>query len=396
MRQSPAVDVIIPVYNQFHVVKPCVDSVVSSMQWNDFHLVVIDDASTDRDVRRYLEEQARRGVLELHGNKVNLGFTRTVNKAMSIRNNTDVVLLNSDTVVHGAWLERLKSAAYSDPRVATVNPMTNGSHVSGYPFRHGNEGVVLEITEDVLDELALEKNPGVYVDVYATVGFCMYIKRDCLNSIGFFDDRHFPIGYGEESDFCARARAVGWRHLITGDTFVLHKENQSFGEKKRILVEHMHKKISELHPNYIKYDEDFLIRDPLRSIRTSLDLARLRKLRKDWHSLHIYSEGQQESLGRADDVYLVGEGASDFRLASRRREVLPNLPVYNMPRDVVRFNADMAYLGVEKLVWQDGADRCWSAFRRLVPSRSIETGLWPELLVAADAYAASAGIGGRL
>ena len=155
---------------------------------------------------------------------------------MRLHPDRDVLLLDGDTAVHGSWLERLQAAAYSDPEVATVNPLTNASHISGYPFRDSNDGVVLEVNDDVLDHLAAENNAGKNVNVHTTVGFCMFIKRECINSIGLFDVRKFPIRYGEESDFCYRAKKFGWRHLVVGDVFVRHLENQSFGERKKKLV----------------------------------------------------------------------------------------------------------------------------------------------------------------
>ena len=68
--------------------------------------------------------------------------------------------------------------------------------------------------------------------MHVTVGFCMYIRPAVLDAVGYFDDHLFPVGYGEESDFCYRARKLGWRHIVTGDVFVRHWEGQSFGERK--------------------------------------------------------------------------------------------------------------------------------------------------------------------
>ena len=40
-------------------------------------------------------------------------------------------------------------------------------------------------------------------------------------------------GYGEENDFCQRASASGYRHLIAGNVFVAHARSQSFGIERR-------------------------------------------------------------------------------------------------------------------------------------------------------------------
>src|SRR3712207_8814600 len=45
-------------------------------------------------------------------------------------------------------------------------------------------------------------------------GFCMYIRRDCLDAVGMLDEEAFPRGYGEENDFCMRATRDGWINLV--------------------------------------------------------------------------------------------------------------------------------------------------------------------------------------
>ena len=57
----------------------------------------------------------------------------------------------------------------------------------------------------------------------------MYIRRAALADVGLFDADAFGRGYGEENDFCLRASARGWRHLLACDTFVYHEGTVSFG-----------------------------------------------------------------------------------------------------------------------------------------------------------------------
>jgi len=129
------VDVIVPVYNQFHVVAPCINSAIASSRLNDFEIIVIDDGSTEQKTLRYLQYESNRGNITLLRNGCNIGFTRTVNKGMQIHPDRDVILLNSDTLVYGDWATRLGETALSEADIATVNPLTNGSHISGYPHR---------------------------------------------------------------------------------------------------------------------------------------------------------------------------------------------------------------------------------------------------------------------
>ena len=64
-------------------------------------------------------------------------------------------------------------------------------------------------------------------------GFCLYMKRAVLREIGVLDEAAFPQGYGEENDWCQRAEAAGWRHVIAGNVLVRHARSASFGHERR-------------------------------------------------------------------------------------------------------------------------------------------------------------------
>lgn len=377
-----SVDVIVPVYNQFGVVKRCIDSVIESAPFNRFDIIVVDDASSDLDLRNYLNATAKAGAITLFRNTSNIGFTGTVNFGMLLHPDRDVLLLNSDTAVHGSWLERLRAAAYSDPKVATVNPLTNASHISGYPFRDSNDGVVLEVNDDVLDDLAAENNAGKYVNVHTTVGFCMFIKRECINSIGLFDVRKFPVGYGEESDFCYRAKKVGWQHLIVGDVFVRHFENQSFGERKNMLMQEMIPKFVALHPEIVYYDDKFKKLDPLRSLRAGLDLARVKRLLapRTVLEMHVVQNLDEAPVTKEPIVLLDCLQDNLVKLCVQNHNIFPNLERYRLPRDMLRFNAAMRYLGIEKLLCRSASEL--SIIDSQVVAMPMEAGLEPKLEVA--------------
>ena len=61
----------------------------------------------------------------------------------------------------------------------------------------------------------------------------MYIRRECLDAAGLFRADVFAQGYGEENDFCLRARHLGWRHVAVPGVFVAHLGGRSFGSARR-------------------------------------------------------------------------------------------------------------------------------------------------------------------
>lgn len=105
------------------------------------------------------------------------------------------------------------------------------------------------------------------VEAPTGVGFCMYIKRNAIVDVGYFDEKNFGRGYGEENDFCQRAINKGFVNLITPNMYVYHKGGVSFGTDKNMLVENASRVIDKLHPNYHMDVQKFISKDPLREAR---------------------------------------------------------------------------------------------------------------------------------
>lgn len=271
------VDVIIPVYKGLGDTQRCIASVLNSTCKTPWRLVVLNDASPEPEVTAWLREMAasepRMLLLE---NPENLGFVGTVNRGMALSTQADVLLLNSDTEVANDWLDRLCATAYAQARNGTVTPFSNNATICSYPRFCEPNALPPGHTTASLDALAAQANPGAAVDVPTGVGFCMYIRRDCLDAVGLFDVPNFGKGYGEENDFCRRALARGWRNLHALDTFVLHSGGVSFGASKSQRELDAMETLRRLHPDYESAVMRFVAEDPAQPYRRALDIARLK------------------------------------------------------------------------------------------------------------------------
>lgn len=271
------VDVIVPVYKGLTDTQRCILSVLGSQCATPWRLVVINDASPEPAVTTWLREVAatepRMLLLE---NPDNLGFVGTVNRGMALSPGADVLLLNSDTEVANDWLDRLCATAHAHPRNGTVTPFSNNATICSYPRFCEPNALAAGHTTASLDALVAQTCPGAAVDVPTGIGFCMYIRRDCLNAVGLFDVPNFGKGYGEENDFCRRAHALGWRNLHALDTFVLHAGGVSFGASKSQRELDAMETLRRLHPDYEGAVMQFLTLDPAQPYRRALDIARLK------------------------------------------------------------------------------------------------------------------------
>jgi GT2 family glycosyltransferase/glycosyltransferase involved in cell wall biosynthesis len=223
------VAVVIPVYRGLDETRRCLETVIAHRGTLAVEIIVVDDRSPEPELSRWLRARAASGSITLLRNDVNRGFVASVNRGMAAAGDRDVILLNSDTEVPAGWIERLAGHAYSAPRIGSVTPFSNNATICSWPAVAGGPlppgRTVVE-----MDAAFLAANRGRQVDLPTAVGFCMYIRRDCLERVGKFDEATFGRGYGEENDFCLRATAAGWRHLLACDTFVFHAGETSFGK----------------------------------------------------------------------------------------------------------------------------------------------------------------------
>lgn len=275
-RPEACIEIVLPVYGGLGVLQRCVASVLAAQNHVPWHLTVIDDASPQPEVGPWLRELALAHPQQITvlSNARNLGFVGTVNLGMRLAGRRDVVLLNSDTEVSGDWLDRLSQAAHGTARAGTVTPFSNNATICSYPLFCEDNPLPADHTAASLDRLFAQAHAGRSLAIPTAVGFCMYIRRECLDEVGEFDAQTFGAGYGEENDFCVRASARGWLHLHALDVFVFHAGAASFNESRHALQQSALAAIRRLHPHYEDMVRDFVQRDPARPYREAVS-ARL-------------------------------------------------------------------------------------------------------------------------
>ena len=276
-QEKPMIDIVIPVYRGFRDTKACLESVLATSSKETSHVVVVDDATPDKRIRDYLTTVGEENPnITLIRNEENQGFIKSVNRGMACHPDRDVILLNSDTIVANDWIERMGDCAYKAPRIGTVIPFSNNATLASFPEYMADNPMPPDMTVEALDKIFRKANTGMDVDIPTGVGFCMYIRRECLNEIGNFDARRFGAGYGEENDFCMRAEQKGWRHKLGADIFVYHKGGVSFNETKQRRIEQAMITMGRLHPGYHLKVQHHIAEDPERPLRVNALLHMVR------------------------------------------------------------------------------------------------------------------------
>jgi GT2 family glycosyltransferase/glycosyltransferase involved in cell wall biosynthesis len=275
-RARRPITVILPVHNAFDLLAEALRRFEAHTDC-DWHLILVEDASTDRRVRPFLrtwvdERPGRVTLIELN---TNLGFVGAVNRGFEAAESHTghVILLNSDAMVPEGWASRLIAPFDRDPRIASVTPMSNDAEIFSAPIICQSmplpEGLV-----DRIDAVAQGFSvPDRLPSAPTGVGFCMAMNARWFGRQPRFDTA-FGRGYGEEVDWCQKTRKAGARHVGLPSLFVEHRGGQSFGaEAKDGLVLRANAMIARRYPSYDLEVQAYIGRDPLCTPRLALAVA---------------------------------------------------------------------------------------------------------------------------
>ena len=349
-------DVIVPIYKGVTETLACLTSLACAVNDTGHEVICILDNPDDRHmIDEVLRFAARRDMTVLI-NERNAGFVKSANRGMRLHPDRDVVLLNADTVVHHDWLDRLAAAARSSPDIGTVTPFSNNATICSYPRFVEDNPIPADTRGGGLDLMCRAVNSGAVADIPTAVGFCMYIRRDCLEDSGYFDEKAFGKGYGEENDFCRRAASKGWRNVLAADVFIDHLGSVSFREIKDALTSRNLEVLTSMHPTYQETVAAFIRADPIRRFRRRIDVKRVAKSGRPVICMVIHDfdggaavhvEDLAARLQKAGVGTLIARCSSTGRvtLSARGLGGTPNL-VYDMPRESAELLADIMRLGV--------------------------------------------------
>ena len=287
-----AATIVIPVHNGGDTALACLTSVLATIP-AEARVIVVDDGSSDPAVIAELNGLRRRRAIRLIRHPAPLGFSAAANAGIRAASGRDIVLLNSDTLVPPGWFGRLRAAAYSSPGIGTVSPFSSHAGIAGYPGSLGATPVPDQATTDRLDRLAERANGGSATDIPVAAGLCLYLRRDCLNVTGAFRADLFAGGHGEKSDFCLRARRLGWRNVALTGLFAGHLGASPHSEGAPInnAAQHLQKRngriVEQLHPGHDALIARFVADDVLADARRRIDLLGWRERGRTWRKAAI-------------------------------------------------------------------------------------------------------------
>jgi GT2 family glycosyltransferase len=217
------ISIIIVSFNARADLTRCLESLRAEPPRSAHEIVVVDNHSTDGSAGAVLQWPDVRLIV----NETNVGFARANNIGIRASRGTNILLLNSDTIVPAGAIDRLLRFLNAHPDTAVVGPrLVDGTGRAELSF-----GSTIGPFNELRQQLRTRRR--AFVDRATrrphapdwVSGACLLVRRADAEAVGLFDERYFM--YAEDVDFCAAIRARGRQVLFTPDVEVVHLRGRS-------------------------------------------------------------------------------------------------------------------------------------------------------------------------
>lgn len=227
----PMVSIVLPSRDAAHLIRTCVQSLLTETEYPNFELVFVDNNTQDSDALRALTDLAQDPRVRVVRDPRPFNYSALCNLGVEHARGEVLALVNNDVeVISKNWLCEMVSIALQ-PGVGAV-----GARL-WYPndtLQHG--GVILGFGGVANHaHLGLAKgDPGYFgramtlQAVSAVTGACLVIKRTVYAAVSGLDDKNLAVAFND-IDFCIRIQQEGFRNIWTPYAEMYHHESATRG-----------------------------------------------------------------------------------------------------------------------------------------------------------------------
>jgi len=255
--------ICIVTYNARDWLKECLDSIDENTRLEDLEIIVVDNGSNDGVGEMLMHDYPE---VRFIGNQSNQGYTRPMNQALQIAMGKYLLQLNPDTSILPGAFDRLIEFMERNPEIGICGPkVLNRDGSFQKQCRRGEPRPVSMISyflrlprlfpnsKRIGGYLLDYEDEDAAIEVDALSGSCMAIRSEVIEDIGYLDEQFFA--YQEDTDFCSRARAAGWKVYYYPQAQIIH-----FGGRGGSRVE-PYRSIIAWHRSYWLYYKKHLAGD---------------------------------------------------------------------------------------------------------------------------------------
>lgn len=219
--------VVIVSWNTALLLADCLRSIPGGARDLAYEVIVVDNASTDGSADLIATEFPD---VKLIRNRDNVGFARGNNQGTAISTGRYVLLLNSDTIVKPHALANLVQYMDQHSEVGAVGPRLLTAHSEPQAFAFGGDPSLGYLIKRGLYRLLLRRpihdwHTTQIQAVDWVSGACLLVRRAVIDQVGGLDENIFM--YFEDTDWCKRIRAAGWKIYFNPQIEIIHLGGQS-------------------------------------------------------------------------------------------------------------------------------------------------------------------------
>lgn len=208
--------------------QPYIFDCLNSLKSNGYDLVtlVVDNASHDGSVEKVKKNFPKTSIVLLD---VNAGYAQANNigiKQFLDEGKKFIFLLNPDTIITSGCIEKLLETLQSKENYGIIGPKiyTKGKTIWAC-------GGIIDKNRFSGGLIGYQKKDKNQYDSLRIVdyipGTAMMIKSEVFEEVGMLESIFFQ--YYEDTEFCIKAKKVGFDSVIAADKFIYHKESSSIG-----------------------------------------------------------------------------------------------------------------------------------------------------------------------
>lgn len=225
-----SISIVIVSFNVERLLKECIESIYRETTESTFDIWVVDNHSHDSSVQMLKNHFPQVHLIE---NDRNVGFPKANNQAI-VQNTSDyILLLNPDTIVQDRAIDKMVRFMDEYPdtgvsgcrvlnedgslqlacRRSVPTPKVAFYRLTGLSRLFPNSKTMARYNLTYLD-------PNAPHEVDAVSGAFLVIRKKVVDAIGMLDENFFI--YGEDMDWCIRARKAGWKVMYYPHAQIVH------------------------------------------------------------------------------------------------------------------------------------------------------------------------------
>ncbi len=221
LEREPLVYIIVLNYNNLKDTVETLES-LEKLDYENFKVIVVDNASE----KWILEEIKKRFKVEFIENQENLGYAggNNVGIKKALSDGAEYVfVLNNDVIVERDVLKKMVKEMIKFKECAACQPLVK---------YHGRNVIWSAGTKIFLGYPRLylkgkREAKGVFEPPFGLAGCAILFRAKALKEVGLFNEKLFLMH--EETEWCIRAKKIGYKFLIVADAIVYHKVSATLG-----------------------------------------------------------------------------------------------------------------------------------------------------------------------